>query len=349
MTTAAPTPSAAADNRPPFKKRWERFCRGSVSALSFPLLHAAKLLPLTHFHRLEDERLDRGLVVILPGIDGRSFLNLSILHGLLDAGIDRGLVIDDWTTGVPLNIVQHLLDLPRNIGEANRIAGSILDYQQQYPGRPVHIVGHSGGGALALMILESLPPGSRVDGAVLLAPAISRDYDLSKALAKVNTHIWNYSSKLDCIMVGLGTRIVGTIDRKYQYSAGMLGFLPEATAAAGPGSNFAQAAGEAGSSTVSGEVTATHASASLIERPYSWQMARRWHWGGHLGCVNRVFIAEEIAPLLGSAVPDPMNPQPDSAESPAAADHSAPVPHAWPQTAERSAPAKALATQDLGS
>jgi hypothetical protein len=48
---------------------------------------------------LEPERLERGYVIVLPGIEGRSFLNRGIAAGLSDAGVPYGIEIYDWTDG----------------------------------------------------------------------------------------------------------------------------------------------------------------------------------------------------------------------------------------------------------
>jgi len=37
----------------------------------------------------------------------------------------------------------------------------------------------------------------------------------------------------------------------------------------------------------------------LRQRGYRPRMLGQFHWGGHLGWANRVFVAETVAPLLG--------------------------------------------------
>ncbi len=44
--------------------------------------------------------------------------------------------------------------------------------------------------------------------------------------------------------------------------------------------------------------------AELHECPYHMRMALRFNFGGHFGCTNRLFVAEEIAPILRDGEPD---------------------------------------------
>ncbi len=91
---------------------------------------------------MEPERLARGLVLILPGIEGRSFLNVSLMAGLLDAGLPYAMEIVDWTTGHFLLLIYHLRAWKRNHRVARQIADRVIEYRRQYPGRPVWLIGH---------------------------------------------------------------------------------------------------------------------------------------------------------------------------------------------------------------
>ena len=81
------------------KSTLRRFWRGFVCSLSFLVLPMGRLCCGRWIKRMEPERLDRGLVLILPGMEGRSFLNVSLMAGLLDAGLPYAMEILDWTTG----------------------------------------------------------------------------------------------------------------------------------------------------------------------------------------------------------------------------------------------------------
>ncbi len=100
----------------------------------------------------------------------------------------------DWTTGHWPMFAYPQMALERNRQVARDIAAQIVAYQDQYPGRPVSLVGHSGGAAMAVLILESLPEDRHVTQAILLAAAISPDHDLTQALARTEQGITSFYS-----------------------------------------------------------------------------------------------------------------------------------------------------------
>jgi pimeloyl-ACP methyl ester carboxylesterase len=237
-------------------------------------------LPDRFFQILSEDRLDRGLVLILPGIEGRGFLNMAILHGLVDGDLQYAIEVFDWTTGNKFLTLYHLRAWRRNLRVAQQLAERIVKYENEYPGRPVWIVGHSGGGAMALLTAKALPENHRLTGLILLAAAISPRFDISQILGKVECGIWNFHSWLDCVFVGIGTTLFGTVDGWHMPSAGMLGFLPM------PNANPLTLASE------------SMDGSRLIQTPYHPRMIIDFNLGGHFGCVNRVFISENIAPLI---------------------------------------------------
>src|SRR5947208_140175 len=64
------------------------------------------------------------------------------------------------------------------------------------------------------------------DGVGGLSPALSPGYELSRAVRAVRREMVVFWSPLDLIVLGLGTRIFGTIDRVNSVSAGLVGFRP---------------------------------------------------------------------------------------------------------------------------
>jgi pimeloyl-ACP methyl ester carboxylesterase len=176
-------------------------------------------------------RYQNGLVYVLPGIEGQSVLNRNIVIGLDAGGVRSAIEIYDWTYGIPGSTVMNLVDLERNRREAARLAARIVDYRDRHPGKPVHLIGHSGGGGVAVLTLEALPPGRQIDMAILLAPALSPEYDLSVALRRTRFGIQNYFSENDVGFLMLGTTVFGTADRSHGVSAGAVGFRmpPEAS------------------------------------------------------------------------------------------------------------------------
>ena len=175
------------------------------------------------------QRLDRGMVFVLPGIEGSSVYNRAIALGLSDGGVRSAIEVFDWTT-----LVGNLAMYNRNLRKANELAQRIIDYQREYPGRPAHLIGHSGGGGIAVLTLEALTPRNRIDQAILLAPALSPEYDLTRALRRTRVGILNLYSEKDVSLLTVGTSIVGAIDRERGPAAGAVGFsLPEDISARG--------------------------------------------------------------------------------------------------------------------
>jgi len=223
--------------------------------------------------RLEPERLDRGLVLILPGIEGRSFLNVSLMTGLLDAGLPYAMEIMDWTTGCFLLAVYHLRAWERNHRVARQIARRVVEYRRQYPGRPVWLIGHSGGGAMSLLTAECLSAEESLTGMVLLAPAMSSRYSCDAAMRRTERGIWNFYSAGDVWFLGLSTLVLGTFDGVHGPGAGCIGFAH-------------------------GSDPSPAAECQLRQIPYRLGMISQFNLGGHFGCVHRVFVAETIAPIL---------------------------------------------------
>jgi pimeloyl-ACP methyl ester carboxylesterase len=226
------------------------------------------------------ERLDKGLVFVLPGIECESLINHSIARGLADGGVDGAIEIFDWTTGVILLFLYHLRGKKRHSRQAERLVQRIVAYRQSHPGRPVHLVGHSGGAAMIILALERLPLEHKVTCAVLLQSAISPDRDLTTALERTERGIWNFRSALDVFFLGIGTLFAGTLDGRHRTAAGMVGFRQQA-----------------GLPPRAQELYATR----LHEMPYQPAMIADFHFGGHLTVGSRPFIAKAVAPLLSEA------------------------------------------------
>ena len=175
---------------------------------------------------LDSVRKENGLVIILPGIEGESGFNHNIRRGLISAGCFRAIPIYNW--GVPIPGIGMLINQTNVIGNriaAANIAKEIERYQDSYPGRPVFVVGHSGGGGVAVFTAESMGEGRQLDGLVLLSASISGDYNLTKALSKCKNGIANFYNKEDVGLLGVGTGVMGNVDGGRFASAGLNGFV----------------------------------------------------------------------------------------------------------------------------
>jgi pimeloyl-ACP methyl ester carboxylesterase len=171
---------------------------------------------------LNSEHLDQGLIVVLPGIDGRAPYNEAACTALSSDRPSMAVELHNWT--VPLGPLYNQCAYGRNRKAAAELAQRILAYQSSHPGGRVFLVGHSGGTAIAVWAAEALPDGDSVDGIVLLASSLSPSYDLSGALAKSRNGIVSFCSHRDSLLLGLGTAVFGTMDRRHTAAAGQVGF-----------------------------------------------------------------------------------------------------------------------------
>jgi pimeloyl-ACP methyl ester carboxylesterase len=178
------------------------------------------------------ERLDAGLVVILPGIEGESGANQNIRKGLSIAGVDHSLQIWHWGRPIPgIGVFLNQIDFIGNYLAAERLAQRIVKYQDAHPGRPVHIIGHSGGGGIAVFVAMAMPKGRKVDGLVLLSASISSNHDMTKALGNCSSGIVNFYNTGDGALLGLATTVLGNVGGAHGLSAGLTGFtLPKESA-----------------------------------------------------------------------------------------------------------------------
>ncbi len=165
---------------------------------------------------VSEERANKGVVVILPGIEGESAANHNIRKGLYDGGVPYALVIYRWgfpMPGIGMLINQTNATANRNAGK--ELAEAIVRYQKKHPGKPVFLIGHSGGGGIAVFTLESLAdiPGAQpIEGAFLLHASISADYPLNKALRMTRRGIVNGFNPEDTAMLSVGTGMFGNVD-----------------------------------------------------------------------------------------------------------------------------------------
>jgi hypothetical protein len=249
---------------------------GVVGVISLPLVRGC-----TPTKYLTPQRFDYGYALILPGIEGTSHLNANIAKGLVDGGWPGAIEVYDWTAGSVLLFLMTLLAVNRNKREACKIAARITEYQARYPDRPVHIIGHSGGGGVAILTLEALPADHSITSAILLAAAISPGYDLRPALRRTRQGVWNFYSHYDVGFLKAGTLLLGTIDRRHTSAAGAVGFrVPEGLEA---------------------DDHQLYAS-KLRQQSYSRKMAESGHSGGHLGWASRRFVSEWLCPILSSSM-----------------------------------------------
>ncbi len=218
-----------------------------------------------------EDQLARGLVLVLPGVESTRFSTWGLIGGLRDAGLEQAIQFDGW--GVrPLGTFPNLRSYQLNRERAAARAVRLGAYAAKYPGRPISIVGYSGGAAIAVWTAEALPEGVMLDRIVLLGAALSPGYDLAPAAARSRRGLVSFYSPRDRLMCCWGTQTFGTMDRIKVESAGAVGFQdPDGRLLEFPG-------------------------VTQIAWDSSWW--RMGHLGGHSGWRARAWSREILAPFL---------------------------------------------------
>lgn len=213
----------------------------------------------------------RGLVYFFPGIEGGPWMLEWARRAARDAGCDAEFRTLDWQR---LDVLGNLVELERNRARAAHVAQELVAFRAATPDAPIDLVGYSGGGGLAVMIAEALPESLRIRNLVLVHAAISPTHDLTTALRRVDGALVNFYSRGDWVILGLGTRAFGAMDRTHTDSAGHVGFdLPRAVPDAALRARVQQV---------------------------SWTpaMIRSGHWGGHATIITYGFNKTYVAPYL---------------------------------------------------
>lgn len=254
------------------------FGLGLRSMLSLGMMPLGRRAAPFHRQLASVSRLEHGLIIILPGIEGCSSVNDSIARGLVAGQLPHAVRIIDWRRFGPWNPLHLAMDR-HNRTQARVVADMIGDYQLDYPGQPVHLIGHSAGAGMALFVLQQLHESQCVETVILTAAAVSRQFDVQSQLSRTRRGIWNFYSPLDLPTNGLGTMVFGTMDRRHGISAGAMGFQVKL-------------------SVESDESEADSSGPRLHQVRFRPAMMKSWNFGGHFGSTNAVFVRQHIAPIL---------------------------------------------------
>ncbi|MBN2582779.1 MAG: alpha/beta fold hydrolase [Planctomycetes bacterium] len=225
---------------------------------------------------LSPERLDKGLVVSLDGVGGYNWGPRWLRSGLDEGGVPGAIYIFSWGHGPAGMFVADLWDHEGNMKRAAEMVNLVRNYRKFYPGRPVNLVGHSGGGGMVVFALEQMPEGFQVDNAFLLAPALSPDYNLAAALRHVRQRCYVTHSPGDVPLMGLGTSVFTTMDGKHTVGAGLIGFkVPQG---------------------LSDEDRAQYV--KIRQAAWGGEFLKKGHLGGHMGWSTSSFAREFLAPIM---------------------------------------------------
>jgi pimeloyl-ACP methyl ester carboxylesterase len=228
-----------------------------------------------------------GLILVADGVGGLNLCGTGLSYAAARAGLRHEIRVFDWGHGVG-RWHADLTNVANHEAKAEAVAAEVEEFRSAHPAAPVFLVGKSGGTGIIIRALERLAEEA-VEATVLLSPALSPQYDLSRGLRAVRRELVVFWSPLDLIVLGLGTRIFGTVDRVNAVSAGLVGFRPPDTA------DPAQYA-------------------KLRQVRWRPEMAPTGYLGGHVGPDAPAFLRKYVVPLLD--VHDQSNVSPQAASSP---------------------------------
>jgi pimeloyl-ACP methyl ester carboxylesterase len=194
-----------------------------------------------------------------------------MVSGLREGGYAGRLAMHDWTEDH--EGLEALLNQPLHERESQRVAEALTKRYRENPGRRMIITAHSGGTGIAVWALEKLPDDVKVDTVVMLASALSPDYDLTAALRHVRGKVYAFNSLTDTLILGVGTRTFGTVDGVKCDAAGRCGFvLPDGA----DGEQYRK----------------------LVQVPYNAAWMALGNIGDHVGPMSSLFARDVLAPVV---------------------------------------------------
>jgi pimeloyl-ACP methyl ester carboxylesterase len=215
-----------------------------------------------------------GLVLVADGVGGLDLCGTGLRYVMGAQRLPYIVKVVPWGHGLWRWHADLTSTSNRDI-KARQMAEEVRAFRSEQPSLPVFLVGKSGGTGVLVKALEQLPDDA-VDVVIMLAPALSPGYNLSRALRAVRREMVVFWSPLDVIVLGAGTRIFGTIDRVKAVSAGLVGFRVPALL---PDQQHAQYA-------------------KLRQVRWGPQMASTGYLGGHVGPDSPAFLRKYVVPLL---------------------------------------------------
>jgi pimeloyl-ACP methyl ester carboxylesterase len=219
----------------------------------------------------------QGIVIVVDGAGGSQTAPQAVVEAVAEARLPLFVRSFEWTHDRRRGILD-MTDVPYSRAQGQRLAGDIMWYRATYPRVPVYIVAHSAGSMVALSAVDWLPPDS-VERMILLAPAVSAEYDLRRGLMASRQGVDVFCSERDRFWLGLGTAVVGTADgRRGSEAAGRVGFYPPNMAA--------------GDAALAGR---------LRQHPWDPSVAWTGNRGDHSGTLRLAYMKAYVLPLLAPA------------------------------------------------
>jgi len=214
-----------------------------------------------------------GTVFLIDGVGGYLLTPTLARRAFREANLPHATYLFKWHRGIPGEMLADLMCYRSNRQAGLRLARIIRARRRAYPDAPLHVLCYSGGTGIAVFAVEKLGRRTRLRTLNLVASALSPGYPIAAALKHVDT-CYALTSKRDYMLLGLGTTVFGTVDRRFEPSAGLRGFknLPDQAEGTGCG--------------------------RFVELPWRLDLCAYGHAGHHTGAASVAFIRECIVPLL---------------------------------------------------
>lgn len=229
--------------------------------------------------------LGREVLFLLDGVGGLQAGPLMVRRALRNSDASTlGTILFTWQYGVPGEIWTDLMWVRRNRLMGAKLARRLLAFRRTHPEARIHVVAFSGGAGVAVFACERLRGRRLMETLVLACPALSPAYNLGPALQAVG-RCYALVSHRDTWILGFGTVIFGTVDRRFSPAAGQLGFRTPT-----------------GISTED-----ARAYERLREIRWSPALRRVGHHGGHTGWAGTAFLQRYLPEMLRGEVSLPLH------------------------------------------
>jgi pimeloyl-ACP methyl ester carboxylesterase len=163
-----------------------------------------------------------GIVLVADGAGGNTEASDAISSAVKRTGSPLFVRSINWSHGRG-RAIADMTDLEHSREEARSLAVLVQQYRTKFPNTPIYLVGHSAGSHIVLEATGWLEPSS-VERVVVLAPAVSENYDLRPALKASRQGVDAFTSERDGFILGVGIGLLGTADGERDAAAGRYGF-----------------------------------------------------------------------------------------------------------------------------
>ncbi len=123
-----------------------------------------------------------GLVLVADGVGGLDLCGIGLRYMLGVERLPYAVELFPWGHGFG-RWFADLTDVSNRDHQARLVAEVVRHFRSDHPEQPVFLVAKSGGSGIVVKALEQLEDES-VERVVLLAPALSPGYDLTRALRR---------------------------------------------------------------------------------------------------------------------------------------------------------------------